>query len=789
MYRWLNDRRGPQRSNTAEADTEQYDEFAGRIIVVDLAELDGKTEDFDGRAWLEGKVNAKEPVGWDLEWQPDRYKDSDNPIALMQFADDKVALLLRTHKTTNWLPLVVMKALCSESCRKVGVGWDGPDKQKMDRTFHFLPFGIEDLAEIAKKKGVPEQGLKSLTLRFGYKIRKDSRVARSNWAAPELTQEQIRYAAEDAHYSYVLYDKLRELPDQLISQTEGFDTVNEGLLTLQPGWEEQGITRRHDGLYCTTCTKGPMTVPMVVERHLESHKHRKKIEERMGISGGDGAPLELPEEWVMEGIIGADGVNDLKPGEFTCQHCGAKLASNNIEAHLKSKKHLKHTSLQEEKPEATAADIEQQKRDKLLEYLWNLPDYVTVEDPCTLHCGLCPAKADVVTQMFMHLGGNAHNKKCKQLKYPEVLFIKDRDRLEDFLTGKPIVREGHKVPRKSKKTEGDASGSSAKSSTPGAGKLPAGWKAYVDPASQQTFYHNETTQEAMWDHPDPLVAHAAELADAGGVSAISSVDQRASSAAAAAVATAASAAAAAGVVPHVTASLAQAVVNDNGYPSNEQGAYGTAVSSIAPALEATASDERGAAVAANGVHVALAAQGDVAAGATVAAALTSSDIAESRQAGGEANIDQLPPGWQAAFDPQRQAYYYADMETQVSSWDPPPPYAHGNWTRNFDPHSQAYWEGPQGICFYEKDSEKHEEWERILDQQNRTYWSCRSKGIRFFEKWPPLGYVVGLLLPMFPLGSHCARCPRGVLDVFVVVSACDAKGSGATASTLVSRNQ
>mmetsp|Transcript_113653 Transcript_113653/g.361038 ORF Transcript_113653/g.361038 Transcript_113653/m.361038 type:complete len:81 (-) Transcript_113653:158-400(-) len=79
------------------------------------------------------------------------------------------------------------------------------------------------------------------------------------------------------------------------------------------------------------------------------------------------------------------------------------------------------------------------------------------------------------------------------------------------------------------------------------------------------------------------------------------------------------------------------------------------------------------------------------------------------------------------------------METQVSSWDPPPPYAHGNWTRNFDPHSQAYWEGPQGICFYEKDSEKHEEWERILDQQNRTYWSCRSKGIRFFEKWPPIG--------------------------------------------------
>jgi len=105
----------------------------------------------------------------------------------------------------------------------------------MQSTFNFQPVGIIDLSDIAKKKAIVEQGLKSLTEHFGLKMRKDSRIARSNWAAPELTQEQIQYAAEDAYFSYLLYDKLRNLPDPLPEDREGAAIVNQGVLELQPG--------------------------------------------------------------------------------------------------------------------------------------------------------------------------------------------------------------------------------------------------------------------------------------------------------------------------------------------------------------------------------------------------------------------------------------------------------------------------------------------------------------------------------------------------------------------------
>ncbi|CAK0856743.1 unnamed protein product [Prorocentrum cordatum] len=185
MYRFMNVSGQGQTERS-----ENYHRFQGQTIVVDLADVNGETEDFPGRHWLEGITRDNKPVGWDLEWQPDRTKETDNPIALMQFADDKVALLLRTHRTRNWLPVSVMRTLLSESCKKVQVGWDGPDRQKMQSTFNFLPLGILDMSELAKVKGVAAQGLKSLSEHFGMKMKKDSRIARSNWADKELTEQQ-----------------------------------------------------------------------------------------------------------------------------------------------------------------------------------------------------------------------------------------------------------------------------------------------------------------------------------------------------------------------------------------------------------------------------------------------------------------------------------------------------------------------------------------------------------------------------------------------------------------------
>jgi len=226
MYRFMNV------SGQGQAErSKNYDGFPGKVIVVDLATVNGETEKFEGRDWLDGITRENKPVGWDLEWQPDRTKETDNPIALMQFADDKVALLLRTHRTRNWLPVSVMRTLLSESCKKVQVGWDGPDKQKMQSTFNFQPLGILDMAELAKVKGVAAQGLKSLSDHFGMKMQKDSRIARSNWADKELTDQQKLYAAEDAYFSFMLYQKLTLLPDAPLDRDpEQFKKVVHDLL-------------------------------------------------------------------------------------------------------------------------------------------------------------------------------------------------------------------------------------------------------------------------------------------------------------------------------------------------------------------------------------------------------------------------------------------------------------------------------------------------------------------------------------------------------------------------------
>ena len=94
-------------------EVQEYASFPGTVFVVDLSQIvvEGKREEFEGREWLEDKLAQRQPVGWDMEWEPDR-NGTDNPVALMQFADEHICLLLRTYiaeraAAVNWLPTVV----------------------------------------------------------------------------------------------------------------------------------------------------------------------------------------------------------------------------------------------------------------------------------------------------------------------------------------------------------------------------------------------------------------------------------------------------------------------------------------------------------------------------------------------------------------------------------------------------------------------------------------------------------------------------------------------------------
>lgn len=487
---------------------DNYSKFEGRIHVVNLADINGKSEEFDGKDWLEEKVRQKQPVGWDLEWQPDRSKDSDNPIALMQFADDKTALLLRTHKTRQWLPSIVIRALLSDTCTKISVGWDGPDKQKMNSTFDFEPQGILDLAHLSPQKGLQERGLKGLAQHFGWKMRKDSRCARSNWAAHSLTEEQIAYAAEDAYFTYLVHEKLNELPDQDVETPE---VSNMGQLALQPGWKEQGIERKHDGLYCKVCTKGPMNTPSVVAKHLDSGIHKKKYNSKQGLDESGNAPA-LTEEQEQNGIIAGDNMNGVKAGEFKCTTCDVTLGClANVDSHIRSKKHQKLFAPVPEPPKEAKGPAKEPFEDDL----WNLPDYVSVIGD-KLRCTLCESLAPAVKSMYNHLGGNNHAKRSRANNKDEIIFVitKEVCQLQYLATGRPVVRTGFKQPSAKDIEAKQAAEAAAAAAAEAEAPLPEGWQMHKDPKTGELFYWHQATRSSQWDRPGaapvPEKQHAAD---------------------------------------------------------------------------------------------------------------------------------------------------------------------------------------------------------------------------------------------------------------------------------------
>merc|ERR1712039_198101 len=112
-----------------------------------------------------------------------------------------------------------------------------------------------------------------------------------------------------------------------------------------------------------------------------------------------------------------------------------------------------------------------------------------------------------VLPMFMHLGGDKHARKCRTLRQDEVLYIKERERMESLHTGQPVIRSGFRIPRK-----GDEPYDwrpkdirKPKKTNPLVVLQPllAGWEEHVDESSGYLFYYNTETNETTWIRPTP----------------------------------------------------------------------------------------------------------------------------------------------------------------------------------------------------------------------------------------------------------------------------------------------
>ncbi|TRY69122.1 hypothetical protein TCAL_04110 [Tigriopus californicus] len=140
-------------------------------------------------------------MGVDCEWYTPREKGAPvGPVALIQLAfHDGWCVLVRLNRLGG-LPAELRVWLSDAQILKLGVGIN-EDARKLERDYGLSVRGCCDLRHWVQqfRPHLRRRGLAGLAYAFlGVTMDKDWRVRASNWENPELTPEQIKYAANDA---------------------------------------------------------------------------------------------------------------------------------------------------------------------------------------------------------------------------------------------------------------------------------------------------------------------------------------------------------------------------------------------------------------------------------------------------------------------------------------------------------------------------------------------------------------------------------------------------------------
>jgi ribonuclease D len=170
--------------------------FEGKVFLIDEAE--DLVEIFS-------EINHHKIVGFDTETKPVFVRGHQNKVALMQVALPDKVFLIRINKTG--VEKEVIDFLENENILKAGVALRD-DIKALQRLKKFTPKGVVELADMAKKAGLMEEGVKKLTgLLLGFRVSKTAQT--SNWEAAALNEKQISYAATDAWVCLEIYKKLK----------------------------------------------------------------------------------------------------------------------------------------------------------------------------------------------------------------------------------------------------------------------------------------------------------------------------------------------------------------------------------------------------------------------------------------------------------------------------------------------------------------------------------------------------------------------------------------------------
>ena len=171
--------------------------YEGRVVLVS-----GE----DGLAQAGEDLARERVVGFDTETRPTFRVGQKYPPALAQVATARAVYLFQLQRMDFSF---AMRKILESSLVKAGVGI-GDDIKALREVFPFSPQGILDLGATARRHGIERSGVRTLAaLLLGCRIPKGAKT--TNWAARELSPQQIAYAATDAWACRELYLRFEEL--------------------------------------------------------------------------------------------------------------------------------------------------------------------------------------------------------------------------------------------------------------------------------------------------------------------------------------------------------------------------------------------------------------------------------------------------------------------------------------------------------------------------------------------------------------------------------------------------
>jgi RNA polymerase sigma factor for flagellar operon FliA len=149
---------------------------------------------------------ACDAIGFDTESKPTfRKGEVSTGPHLVQLATDTHAYLFQVGaNAAHWMN-VLHAVLESPVIVKVGFGL-GDDLRRLRAKLGIETRNVIDLATALRRGERNAWGAKTAVARFfGRRLQKSRRITTTNWATPRLSEQQILYAADDAHVALRIY--------------------------------------------------------------------------------------------------------------------------------------------------------------------------------------------------------------------------------------------------------------------------------------------------------------------------------------------------------------------------------------------------------------------------------------------------------------------------------------------------------------------------------------------------------------------------------------------------------